>query len=587
MVAAATGLLIVTIALSRVLGFVRESLLMAYFGQGALTDVYKQSFIIPDTLYFLIAGGALSSAFIPVFTKYIAHGKDEEAWKTFSVVGTLAFVVTGTFVVLGEIFAVPLSRIASPGFIDEQVLQMARLTRIVLPAQMFFFMGGLMMGCLYSKNKFLAPAFGPLIYTLGIISGGLISAYTHPEALKFVHSPEIVHAMRVWSDPQSTVAMKEAVQPLVEETLRVATPAVSGYSWGALIGAFLGNFCLQLFAVRKIGMNYRPSLQITHEGARKVFVLMLPVLLGLSLPQVDVQLNKYFATLLNAGSVTALDNANRLMQVPYGILGTSFAIALFPTLSALAAKRLWGDYRRQISNGVRRVVFVALPASVLLMVLSVPAVRFVFQHGKLVTGQDVNVTALTLVLFSAGIFGWCMQAVVARAFYALHDTVTVVVTGTIMTALFIAMSVGFVKALHEPKLVWWAPAGLALITSFSAVTHAVVLLAILRKRIGGIHGRQMARTFGKMFVSGAAMALVTYPIYYLIEFRSPLTAIMRNAQAGGLIRVAATGVEILVVSVIGIAVYAFVARLLKMEELEHASRMFTSKFSRRAARKTT
>lgn len=582
-VAMATGLMIFTIMLSRLLGFVRESLLMAYFGQGALTDVYKQSFIIPDTLYFLIAGGALSSAFIPVFTRYMSNGQEEDAWKTLSVVATVAFVATSVFVIIGEIFAVPLSRLVSPGFIlPEQARQMAYLTRIVLPAQGFFFVGGLMMGTLYSRNKFLAPSFGPLIYTVGIIAGGLVSAHFHHAELQYLHSKEVVDAMKIFAHASSLKELSPSVRQTVEHALRVGTPAVSGYSWGALIGAFIGNFCLQVIAVRRLGMKFRLSLDTKHEGARKVFALMLPVILGLSLPQVDVQLNKYFATLLSSGSVTALDNANRLMQVPYGVLGTAFAIALFPTLSALAAKSLWGDFRYQVSQGIRRVVFMALPASVLMMVLAIPCVRLVFQHGKLVTTQDTMVTAVTLVLFCAGIFAWCMQAIIARGFYALHDTKTVVITGTIMTVIFVGLSVGFIHLLPHPKSTWWAPAGLALITSIAATLHSFVLLWMLRGRVGGINGKQLASAMGKMFIACAVMVLVAYPAYYGFEHWHS-TAKYLGPTAGEMKRMLATAVEICGVGAIGLVAYAAAAKALKLEELQHAVTMFMGRLSRRKA----
>jgi putative peptidoglycan lipid II flippase len=584
-IAAATGLMIFAIALSRILGFVRESLLMAFFGQGALTDVYKQSFIIPDTLYFLIAGGALSSAFIPVFTKYFTENNEEDAWKTFSIVCSVAFLVTVAFVVIGEIWAVPLSRLVSPGFIPEQVHQMAKLTRIVLPAQIFFFMGGLMMGSLYSRHKFIWPALGPLIYTVGIIAGGLISAHFHRDALRILHSPEIVSAMRAWVPAQASQNAAEIARltPTMEYALRIGTPAVSGYSWGALVGAFVGNFLVQVIAMRQIGMRFRPSLDVAHAGARKVFALMLPVILGLSLPQVDVQINKYFASMLNSGSVTALDNANRLMQVPYGVLGTSFAIALFPTLSALAAQRLWGDYRLQISQGIRRVTFMSLPTSVLLMVLSVPAVRLVFQHGRLVTGSDVNVTALTLILFAIGVPMWCLQAIIARGFYALQDTLTVVITGTIMTVIFVGLSVGFVHVLHNPRAIWWAPAGLALITSIAAGLHSIVLIWILRNRIGGIDGRRVLSAVGKMAVSCLAMAAVTVPLYLALDFHSPIGTMLRSGTAGEMKRILATGFELGFVGGIGLLVYAVTARALKLEELDHAMSMFLRKFRRKAS----
>lgn len=555
---------------------------MAFFGQGALTDVYKQSFIIPDTLYFLIAGGALSSAFIPVFTKYFTEGNEEDAWKTFSIVCSVAFLATAAFVVVGEIWAAPLSRLVSPGFMPEQVRQMANLTRIVLPAQMFFFMGGLMMGCLYSRHKFVWPALGPLIYTVGIIAGGCISWFMHRHAFHILRSPEIVHAMKEWAtaNAHNDTATMARLQPTVNYALRIGTPAVAGFSWGALIGAFIGNFMVQLFAMRKIGMRFRPCLEVTHPGASKVFKLMLPVILGLSLPQVDVQINKYFASMLNSGSVTALDNANRLMQVPYGVLGTSFAIALFPTLSALAAQRLWGDYRLQISQGIRRVTFMSLPCSVLLMVLAWPAVRLVFQHGRLVSSADVRVTALTLVLFAVGVPMWCLQAIIARGFYALHDTLTVVITGTIMTIIFVGLSVGFIHVLHNPKAIWWAPAGLALITSIAAGLHSVVLIWILRNRIGGINGRHIVLAVGKMTAACLIMAAVTLPLYLRLD--SPISRMLQSGHVGEMKRLVAAVVELGIPGGVGLLVYAGAAKALKLEELENALSMFLGKFRRKA-----
>ncbi|MHB0912060.1 MAG: murein biosynthesis integral membrane protein MurJ [Armatimonadota bacterium] len=575
-VAKATGVMIVAITLSRLLGFVRESLLMAYFGQGALTDVYKQSFMVPDMLYFLIAGGALSSAFIPVFTRYLAEGKEEEAWKTFSVVGCTALISTAVFIVIGEIFAVPMSRLVSPGFIPVQVQQMAYLTRIVLPAQAFFFLGGLMIGTLHSRQHFLAPAIGPLIYTVGIIAGGLISAHIHGDTLRYLHSPEIASAMRTFSDPHASAAQKALVRPVVEHALRIGTPAVSGYSWGALIGAFIGNLCLQFMVMRKLGWRFIPSLDFKFEGARKVFALMLPVLLGLSLPQVDMMICKYFATFLSAGSVTAVDNANRLMQVPYGTLGTAFAMALFPTLAALAAQNLWGDFKEQIGQGIRRMLFLALPSSTLLMVLAIPAVRLVFQHGKLMTGEDTLVTAITLVLFSVGIFAWCMQALISRGFYSLHDTKTVVISGTVMTVIFVVMLEIFMHSIA--KKVWWAPAGLAFFTSVSAVMQALSLLWLLRRRVGGMNGRVVGTALGKMCIACLAMAAAAYPFYRWLEHKSGL--ISGSGDLGG---TAATGIEILLVAGVGLAVYAGAARLMGLEELDSAASMLLGRFRRKSA----
>ncbi|HEY3298842.1 MAG TPA: murein biosynthesis integral membrane protein MurJ [Armatimonadota bacterium] len=581
-VAKAAGLMIVTIMLSRLLGFVRESLLIYYFGRAGLTDIYKLSFTIPDMLYFLIAGGALSSAFIPVFTKYLTEGKDEDAWKVFSVVACTALSVASVFIIFGWIYAEPLSRLIAPGLSDrpEAIKQLAYLTRIILPAQAFFFLGGLMMGTLYSRNKFLAPAFGPLIYNIAIIAGGIATAHFHAKELHYLASPEVREALRIYCDHKSTAAQIAAVSQTVDigHVLQMGTRAVAGYSWGALIGAFIGNFCIQLFAMRKVGMRFKPSFEVSHEGVKRVFALMLPVILGLSLPQVDVLINRWFGNLLAVGAVTALDNANRLMQLPYGVFGQAFGTAIFPTLSALAAKRLWDDYRSQLSQGIRGIVFLTLPASVLMMVLAVPIIRFVFEHGRMVNAEDTRITAFALVLYCAGVFVWSMQAVIARGFYALHDTITVVATGTVMTVLFIGMNFGF---LHTP----WArsplsPGGLALTTTIAASLHTTVLLWILRKRLNGIDGRRILTSVGKMMIASAVMAAVVGAGYIGLERWGLFAAMIHGHEAK---KALATGIELLVLCGIGAVVYGWAAHMLKLPELDYAMSMFRSRFRKKSA----
>lgn len=581
-VAKAAGLMIVTIMLSRVLGFVREMLLIYYFGRGGLTDIYKLSFTIPDMLYFLIAGGALSSAFIPVFTKYITEGKDDDAWKVFSVVACTALTVASVFIAVGWVYAEPISRLIAPGISSrpEAIHQLAYLTRIVLPAQAFFFLGGLMMGTLYSRNRFFAPAFGPLVYNIMIIAGGIITAHIHAKDLHYLATPAVKTALHVYCDVNSTPAQVAAVVKTVDiaHILKIGTRAVSGYSWGALIGAFIGNFCIQLFAIRRLGMKFKISFDVSHEGVKRVFALMLPVLLGLSLPQVDVIINRWFGSLLAVGAVTALDNANRLMQLPYGVFGQALGTAIFPTLSALAAKKLWGDYRAQLSQGIRGIVFLTLPASVLMMVLAVPIIRLVFEHGKMVNHQDTLITAFALVLYCSGVAIWSMQAVVARGFYALHDTITVVASGTVMTVLFILMNFGFIHSpwAHSP----YSPAGLAFTTTIAASLHTAVLLWILRKRINGIDGHRMVSSIGKMLAASGVMAVVVGGGDYIIENLSIFQKLLHH---GELFKAGATGLELLVLSGIGVLIYGFVSRALNLTELDYAMSMFRGKFRKKTA----
>ncbi|MBI3920396.1 MAG: murein biosynthesis integral membrane protein MurJ, partial [Armatimonadetes bacterium] len=294
-VARAAGITVAAISLSRALGLVRDMVISHQFGQNRNTDIYVAAFKLPDLLFFLIAGGALSSSFIPVFTSYLSTGKEKEAWKVFSVIATIMTVVVASFIVVGEVFAreiVPWA--VAPGFSPGELDKVAHLTRIILPSQLFFFLGGLMMGTLYARQKFLIPGLGPCVYNVGIICGGLLLG------------PRL---------------------------------GIEGLAWGALGGAFVGNFLMQLLAIRKAGVVFRLSFDHRHPGVRRVWILMLPVILGLALPQVDVLINAWFASFLFKGAVSALDRANRVMQIPLGIFAQGMAIAFFPTLSAQIARQ--------------------------------------------------------------------------------------------------------------------------------------------------------------------------------------------------------------------------------------------------------
>ncbi len=325
-VARYAGIMMAAILASRILGQLRDTLIAAWFGQNAQTDVYRAAFSIPDLLFFLIAGGALSSSFIPVFTEYITNGEDDKAWKVFSVVATFMTVVVTAFIIFGEIFARQLVPLIAPGFTPDQLDQTAMLTRIVLPSQLCFFLGGLMMATLYVRGHYLVPALGPVVYNLFIILGGWL--------------------------------LRDVV-------------GIAGLAWGALSGAFVGNMLLQFIYVRKIGIQFKPSLDIRHPGVRRVGRLVLPVILGLSLPQVCLLINRVFASLLEyQGAMSALDNANKQMQAPLGIFAQSIGVAIFPTLSAQVARGDMSAFRDTLLRGVKALWFLTIPLSLIMMVLA-------------------------------------------------------------------------------------------------------------------------------------------------------------------------------------------------------------------------
>ncbi len=507
-VARAAAVMMAAIFLSRVLGQLRDTAIAAWFGQNAYTDVFRAAFSIPDLLFFLIAGGALSSSFVPVFTEYLTRGEEAEAWKVFSVVATFMTLVVTAFVLIGEVFARQLVPLVAPGFEPWQLDMTASLTRIVLPAQICFFLGGLMMATLYVRGHFLVPALGPIVYNLGIIAGGwLLGGHL----------------------------------------------GVAGLSWGALVGAILGNLLLQMAFLRRVGVRYHFSLNLKHPGVVKVGRLVLPVILGLSLPQVFVLINRAFASLLPPGAVSALDNANKQMQAPLGIFAQAISIAVFPTLSAQAARGDMEAFRRTLLQGLRALWFLTLPISVFMMVLSTDIVSILLQYRKF-TPYDTQITAEALVFYCIGLFAFSSQAILNRAFYAVQDTITPVVIGTLVTLVFVPLN----WLLMGPL----AHKGLALAGSIAAVLHVAWMLGALRRKVQ-IPVGQLWLPFGRLVLASAVSGAFGYAVRSLLVY--PL---LQHNLHPKLVSLAA----IVLVMAAGGGLYLAIAKLLRAEEMDYALR---------------
>ena len=336
--ARAAGAVMAATLLSRVLGQIRDIVIAHQIGAGVVADSYTAAFKVPDLFMYLLAGGALASTFIPVFKEHLQLGRHKTAWHIFSVVATITALVAGLFVVIAEIWTPEFVRLLNPGYSAATVALTVPLTRIVLPAQIFFMLGGLLMGTLNARGQFLLPALAPSIYNLGIIFG---AAVLYPLGL-----------------------------------------GPSGLMWGALGGAFVGNFALQVVLVARTGGRFRPSVAVLHPGAVRVWKMMLPILLGVSLPNVDQIINSYFASELAAGSQAALQYAVRLMLIPIGIFAQAMGIAILPTMSGLAAEGRRKEFRATVSSALRTILFLTIPASALLCLLAVPIITLLLQAGQ-------------------------------------------------------------------------------------------------------------------------------------------------------------------------------------------------------------
>ncbi|HEY3329927.1 MAG TPA: murein biosynthesis integral membrane protein MurJ [Capsulimonadaceae bacterium] len=525
----AAVIMVATVLLSRLLGMVRDVVITHQFGQTDLTDAYNAAFKIPDMLMYLVAGGAISSTFIPVFSQYL-HNEDEEgAWKTFSIVLTAVLIVSVALVGVAEIFAEPLVRLLNPGYSDAKIAMAVPLTQIVLPAQICFMVGSLLMATLNSRNKFLVPALGPSVYNIGIIAGAVLA------------------------DPTGTGPFG----------------GMRALMWGALGGAFVGNLLMQAISAAGQGMRYRPSLDVRFEGAVKVWKMMIPILLGISLPNVDQIVGSYFASMLGTGGQSALSLATRLMLIPIGVFAQAMSIAILPTMARHAAAGATREYKATTGKGLRTILFLTIPASALLFVLALPIVEFLYQHGKFVA-ENSYLTAAALRFYSVGIFAWSCQAILTRGFYALQDTKTPVITGSIMTVVFVVMNalVVYFTGHDHPIL---GVEGIALSTTIAATIYMIVLHIILRRRLHGLQDRQVTISTIRILLATGALVLVALAVQNAFH-----TLVSTDVP----VSVRAIG-EILLCSIAGAAAFMAVAKFYRMEELTSVVGMIQSKLKRK------
>ena len=531
-VATASTWMMLAVLLSRVLGLVRDRVIAAKFGQGFETDAYNAAFTVPDLISYVIAGGAISSAVVPVFTEYVKADKTREAWRIFSVVAIVVTWVISGLIVLGEIFAYPLVAKLNPGpAFAPHIAQSVILTRILLPAQLFFFLGGLMMGIMQTQGNFFGQMIGPIVYNIGIILGGTVLIRFAP-----------------------------------------ANNRIVVLCWGALIGAFIGNIVIQWIIIRRIGGYFvsRPLKQLlankdVKAGALQVWHMMLPILLGVALPQIAAITNKLFASYLTPGAQSALMNANRMMQVPLGVFGQATAIAIFPTMAQHFADRNIKALRSTTNYGLRFIFFLTVPASALMIALALPIVQLLLQSGKY-NASDAYRASEALKYYAIGIFAWSGQSILSRAFYSLKNTVVPTVVGTAATLLFLPM--------NKPLMHLMGYRGLALATTIASILNMLTLLWLIKIRLHGIEGGRLLKSVTKIVTASAAAAFAAHKVY--VKMWAGM-----NHKVGVFVHSA----EILLVCFsIGIAIYLAVGFLLRMEELSVVGEL-SSKLKSRVARR--
>lgn len=427
-IAQSTGIVMASVLASRLLGFFIYWMVAHQIGSNAVTDVYYSAFTLPDFLNYLVASGSLSLIFIPLFTKYMAENREEEAWHVFSIVVTFMGILLVTLVVLAEIFAPRLVWLLGPGFKPQQKDLLVFLTRVMLPAQICFYLGGILSAVQYAKAQFVVPSFAPIIYNLCIIAGGVFLA------------PRI---------------------------------GIAGFSVGVVAGAICGNFLLQVYGAARAGARYRPSLDLSHPGFRLFLRLAVPIMLALSLVFMDDWIIKWFGSYLQPASISWLSNAKKLMRLPLGVVGQAVGVASFPFLAQLYSEGKFDELNRTLNSTLKGMILMLLPISALTIAQSSPLVYFIFSYTKM-RPADLDSTASTLAVFSLGMFAWGAQNILARGFYASRDTLTPAWVGTGLT--FVTLPLYWFLAHHLQHL------GLALASSCGITAYTVVLFILLTRR---------------------------------------------------------------------------------------------------------
>jgi putative peptidoglycan lipid II flippase len=383
----ATLLLMGTVMLSRVIGYLREAYIACAFGAGVQTDAYVAAFTLPDWLNYIVAGGAASITFISIYTRFLAENRDLDAKKTFSVVITVmtAVMIVGT--ILTEIFTPQFVRWMFRGFSPAQVELTVHLTRILLPAQIFFYVGGVVSAVLLSHRLFLFPAFGPLLYNLFIILGGVIAG----------------------------------------RHLGIASLA-----YGALLGSVLGPFLASVIGAAKIGTGYKPSFDVMNPAFREWVKLSVPLMLGVSLVTADDWILRHFAS-SGIGDIARLNYAKRLFAVPIAVLGQATGQASLPFFARLFNQKRLKEFATTVNDSVYRVAAASFLATGWMMAAAFPLIDLVYRRGRFLV-SDTQPTSVYFFWFSLSLALWSVQGLYARAFYAAGDTLTPMVAVTVITS---------------------------------------------------------------------------------------------------------------------------------------------------------
>jgi putative peptidoglycan lipid II flippase len=475
----ATLLVMSTIALSRVIGYIREAYIAYAFGAGQQTDAYVAAFTLPDWLNYIVAGGTASITFIAIYTRFLADKRERDAEKTFSIIITVMTTVLVIGTLIAEIFTPQFAGWMFHGFNARQMELCIHLTRILLPAQIFFYVGGVVSAVLLSHRLFFFPAFGPLIYNVFIILGGVVAG---------------------------------------------RQIGIASLAYGALLGSIIGPFLVNAIGAAKIGTGYRPSFDVKNPAFREWVKLSIPLMLGVSLVTADDWILRYFAS-SGIGDIARLNFAKRLFAVPIAILGQATGQASLPFFSRLFGEKKFDEFAETVNASVYRITAASLLMTGWMVAIALPLVDLVYRRGSF-TFADSRSTALYFLWFSLSLALWSSQALYARAFYASGNTLTPMVASSLIT---IASLPVYKLLFHELSVT-----GLAIASDIGIGANAFFIALLLHIRgmvpFGGMNWKEL----GKSALTGAVSGILSYQVVKIVSLNGSRQADFAALALGSL-----------------------------------------------------
>jgi len=460
----ATAIMMMSVFMSRIIGLVREQVIAHFGGTSTTIDAYVTAFFIPELLNHFLAGGFLSITFIPIFQRHLAQSDDESAWRAFSniiTVGSMAFAV----IIPVSIIAAPdILRLLGPHIANAQTLPMTvRLTRIILPAQMFFYWGAFFSAVQMARHRFFLPAMAPLAYNGGIILGGLLLGKRF---------------------------------------------GIEGFAWGVLAGSFAANVLVQLPGAMKTGMRFHFRFDLSDPDLKKFILLSAPVIFGLGMTFSNEIYFRFFGSFLGEGGTSSINYALRTMGFVVAVFGQASGVAFYPYLSLLAAERNYREITSLVNKILTRIAGYCIPISLLLAVLAPQVISILYEHGHF-THASTTRTAPAFALYMVGAFAFSAAVFVVRPFYAIQRPYIPMIVSSVITVLTLPLY-------YVTSRTWGSP-GIAASATTGMTLQFITLYVIWYRRYGDRHAiRPLIKTLGTIILVSLMGATVGWEIKHEI-----------------------------------------------------------------------